>query len=405
MREEPILYGVYLITVLVLVGGAIAYIGDRIGRSVGRHKLTLLGLRPKHTSVIITVLTGLCIVAASIGTMAWLSHDVRTALFHMQEIQDAYRESRRQYTESQKHLDELRSQVALSEEYLAGIITARDAAAEETRALQLHNVDLQERLLTAKHDLDQWKSQVIGLQTLGEELQDNIRQLEVTKAQLEGRVSTLTDEMRALEAQLRQGSFVFLTEEIVHAEVFAGGRSAEHTQRDLLTFLEKAEAVALARGARISGKERAIEIAHEDYFFQTVELLSQSDTRWVVRAVALQNTVRGEPLLIFFHLFPEVEPIYRHGDVIAEQALDPAQPDLEGRLLGLLQRVNEDALKKGMITGESGNVGEVTSEAFIDALVRLRQLRRPANVQVLADAETWITQGPLRVSLVVEELK
>ena len=66
------MYGVYLIVVLVLVGGAIAYIGDRIGRSVGRRRLTIFGLRPKHTSVMITVLTGLCIVAASIGTMAWL---------------------------------------------------------------------------------------------------------------------------------------------------------------------------------------------------------------------------------------------------------------------------------------------------------------------------------------------
>lgn len=397
------MYGVYLIVVLVLVGGAIAYIGDRIGRSVGRRKLTVFGLRPKHTSIVITVLTGLCIVAASIGTMAWLSHDVRMALFHMQEIQQAYRESRVQYAESQKQLEALRAEVALGEEYLAGIVATRDAAAEEMRLLQTQNVTLQERLLEAEEDLNRRKLQVVELEAASSELRGSINQLELVKAQLEERLTALTDEVRSLEAQLRQGSFAFLADEIVHSEVIEGGKTVAETEEALMAFLERAEQVALARGARIEGKpDRALEIAHEEYFFQTVELVAASETPWVVRAVTLQNTVEGEPLLIYFHLYPETEALYKRGEIILEQTFDPAEPDLEGRLLQLLQRVNEYVLAQGMITDADGTVGEVPSEEFVEAVVTLRQLDAPAIVRVVADQDIWITQGPLRVSLEVE---
>lgn len=38
------MYGLFLIMVLVVVGGAIAFIGDRLGSKVGKKKLTILGL-------------------------------------------------------------------------------------------------------------------------------------------------------------------------------------------------------------------------------------------------------------------------------------------------------------------------------------------------------------------------
>ena len=120
-----------------------------------------------------------------------------------------------------------------------------------------------------------------------------------------------------------------------------------------------------------------------------------------MRAVALQNTVEGEPLLIYFHLFPETEVLYRRGAVILEEAFDPGEGDLEGKLLRLLQRVNEHVLAQGMITDADGAVGEVPSEAFVEAVVALRRLDEPAVVRVVADEDIWITEGPLRVHLEV----
>src|SRR5690606_8633963 len=91
------LYGVRLILILAVLGGISAYLGDRIGLRVGRRRLTLFGLRPKHTSVLITILTGILIVAVSLAVLSIASEDVRTALFRMRELQEALQTTRMQY--------------------------------------------------------------------------------------------------------------------------------------------------------------------------------------------------------------------------------------------------------------------------------------------------------------------
>ena len=82
------MYGFTLILTLAVVGGAIAYIGDRLGMNVGRKKLTLFGLRPKHTSILVSIVTGARIATSSIVVLSFASQDVRTALFNIKEIQE-----------------------------------------------------------------------------------------------------------------------------------------------------------------------------------------------------------------------------------------------------------------------------------------------------------------------------
>ncbi len=63
------------------MSGLIAYLGDLVGRKVGKKRLTLFGLRPRYTSVIITVITGILIAAFSITLIFTAFSNVRTALF------------------------------------------------------------------------------------------------------------------------------------------------------------------------------------------------------------------------------------------------------------------------------------------------------------------------------------
>ena len=80
------MYGVLLIVVLVITGGAIAFIGDRLGSKIGKKRLSIFGLRPRHTSILITILTGICITTLTFGVMAAVSENVRTALFGMEKL-------------------------------------------------------------------------------------------------------------------------------------------------------------------------------------------------------------------------------------------------------------------------------------------------------------------------------
>ena len=78
--------GIALILAITVVAGVIAYIGDRVGHQVGRKRLTLFGLRPKYTSTIVAVATGM-LIALSVTLVALIgSQQVRTAFFRLGQI-------------------------------------------------------------------------------------------------------------------------------------------------------------------------------------------------------------------------------------------------------------------------------------------------------------------------------
>ena len=79
--------GWILLSILAIMGGAIAYIGDKLGSKIGKRKIMLFGLRPKHTSILVTIMTGISIAAITLGVMAVLSEHVRIALFGLYQIQ------------------------------------------------------------------------------------------------------------------------------------------------------------------------------------------------------------------------------------------------------------------------------------------------------------------------------
>ena len=53
------LVGVKILIIIALMGGLIAYMGDKLGTKIGKRRMSLFGLRPKHTSIIVTIVTGL----------------------------------------------------------------------------------------------------------------------------------------------------------------------------------------------------------------------------------------------------------------------------------------------------------------------------------------------------------
>jgi hypothetical protein len=80
------LSGIGLVLAIVVVAGVIAYIGDRVGHQVGRKRLTLFGLRPKYTSTIVAVATGM-LIALSVTLAALIgSSQVRTAFFRIGQL-------------------------------------------------------------------------------------------------------------------------------------------------------------------------------------------------------------------------------------------------------------------------------------------------------------------------------
>ena len=80
--------GVKIILLLAIMGGAIAFMGDKLGSKIGKKRLTVFGLRPHYTSILITILTGILVAATTMAVITASSQEARTALFGMKKIRE-----------------------------------------------------------------------------------------------------------------------------------------------------------------------------------------------------------------------------------------------------------------------------------------------------------------------------
>ena len=94
--------GWLLILTLLVLGGVLSTLGDRLGTRVGKARLSLLGLRPRRTAVVITVITGGLISALSLGLMLLVSRQLRVGLFELDGLQAKLRSSRQELKSSRK---------------------------------------------------------------------------------------------------------------------------------------------------------------------------------------------------------------------------------------------------------------------------------------------------------------
>lgn len=78
--------GIAIVIGVTLIAGLIAYIGDRVGHQVGRKRMTLFGLRPKYTSTIVAVATGMTIALVAEIVTLLSSPYARAAYFHLSDI-------------------------------------------------------------------------------------------------------------------------------------------------------------------------------------------------------------------------------------------------------------------------------------------------------------------------------
>ena len=104
-----VLPGIISVFGITIVAGAIAYIGDRVGHQVGRKRMTLFGLRPKYTSTIVAVATGMLIALTVTLIALFASNQVRTAFFRLGQLNAQINSLQAQALAQQQELDTTRN--------------------------------------------------------------------------------------------------------------------------------------------------------------------------------------------------------------------------------------------------------------------------------------------------------
>ena len=128
--------GWLLILALLLLGGVLSTLGDRLGSKVGKARLSLLGMRPRRTAVVITVLTGSLISAISLGLMLLVSDRLRTGLFELDQLERRLRDGREALERSQRELGAAEQDRAQARTQLGMVEAQAQALRKELAPLQ-----------------------------------------------------------------------------------------------------------------------------------------------------------------------------------------------------------------------------------------------------------------------------
>ena len=135
--------GYILIAAILILGGVIATVGDRIGTRVGKARLSLFKLRPKNTAVLVTIFTGGLISASTLGILFAADEGLRKGVFELEDIQTDLRQKREQLktAETQKsqvegELNQARIAQAKAQQDLQAINQSLQAANAKQRQTQ-----------------------------------------------------------------------------------------------------------------------------------------------------------------------------------------------------------------------------------------------------------------------------
>ncbi|HHW71903.1 MAG TPA: DUF3084 domain-containing protein [Firmicutes bacterium] len=370
------MYGFALIVTLAVVGGAIAYIGDRLGMRIGRKKLTLFGLRPKHTSILVTIVTGVLIATASIVVLSIASQDVRIALFRIKEIQQELRDLQTDYAEMRQQRDSAQEELTEAE--------ARLAAVEESYAVITSELELARQSV---EDLKQERSVLEG----------EVAALQATAEQL----SWLYDLVETAFGQIRSADIAFYASEVILSTVIEKGQSRAEVRAALEDFLLEVDEVAYRRSARAGDSEpyRAIYLPPGvvDLVVEDV-LLAPGDV--IVRAVSEANSIPGVPVRVYLENFLD-QMVFSKGTVLATGTWDPRSGDeIDLAILDILNQANNAALNVGMaLSPDRRGAVLLPGSYFFDAIEASRSISQPVEIRLVVAEDAWRSTSPVLLYL------
>ncbi len=338
--------GWLLILALLVLGGVLSTLGDRLGSLVGKSRLSLFNLRPRKTAVLITVMTGSLISALSLGLMLLVSQQLRVGLFELDRIEHRLRDSRTSLGRSQAELKRSHSDLLKAEK---GRKQARQLLAEaerQARSLRAALGPLMQQRLALEKQRDQLNSDI---RSKDADIQRNQQEL----AQVKGRIVAAGKELKELEANLlalRRGDVVISSgQSLVIAKVKL--QKSSQSKEVIEALLQQANKVAFQRVLPGESQERQVLLVPRGDIAKLEDVITKPGT-WVVSIVSAGNVLRGERRVM---AFPDVRPnrqVVRQGDQMATTVLEAEErspQEVQSRLNLLLAATFTRAQRQGAL--------------------------------------------------------
>ena len=389
--------GVKILIIIALMGGLIAYMGDKLGTKVGKRRMSLFRLRPKHTSIIDTIVTGLLVAAATVGVLSFTSQSVRTALFGMDQLRA-----------DMKHLNE--EVAAKTQELIRGKALLEQNKQElEERMAEIEQIRREveatkAELASAQAAKDATELELASLQSSYAEVSKKLADLEATRAKMEAHIKDLQNTQEQLHngiIHLREGTILFQVDQLLAQAVVRPGLSAEDSNAAIKHIIDDTNQLVLRR-LGIEDQGQAVVYVDRQNIEVATQKLIDSKTPMVVQVVAAGNIISGEPAVALIQVYPQ-QFIYKNNEVIHSTVMDGGS-NAQSSMLQFLKQVNEKAKAKGVIPDSlSGDIGTIPGDDLFTAIRRVSTMHGKVHVEAYVDGDTY-SSGPVHLKLRITQM-
>lgn len=188
--------GYILVFVILVLGGVIATVSDRLGTKVGKARLSLFKLRPRDTAVVVTVMAGSILSAITLGILFATSKPLRTGVFRIDEIQKRLKNARRELNQATQEKNVVETELGQAR---AAQAQARANLEQINRSLQAANAE-QARTQTKLNSL---RVQLNSVQAAKSKTEQQLSQVEAAKSQTAEQLSSVEAAKSRTESQLK----------------------------------------------------------------------------------------------------------------------------------------------------------------------------------------------------------
>ncbi len=329
--------GWLLILALLVLGGVLSTLGDRLGSRVGKARLSLFNLRPRKTAVVITVLTGSLISAVSLALMLLVSERLRMGLFQLDQIQDRLRDSRAALQRNKGELQRTRGELERSRLDLTTAERRRDQALASQRRAQTQLLAAERRVDTLRRELQPLQAERVRLEAerarLTREVRGRdaeIRRTEAELASVRRRIAAGAKELKDLETNviaLRRGDVVIASgQPLATAKVLL--QRPDQAKQVIDALLQESNRAAFQLLLPGQAPNRQILLVPRSDITRLESLLGTPGT-WVVSIRSAANVLLGETQVL---AFPDLRPnrqVVEQGEVLSRTALEPDVRELD----------------------------------------------------------------------------
>lgn len=326
-----------LIVAMIVLGGVLATLGDRLGTKVGKARLSLFNLRPRNTATVVTIITGSLISTMTLGILLATSGTLRQGLLELENIKARLRTAKgdiqslnTQKSQIEKELAKTRSEQAVVQQRLDvtnqnfeqaknllkkvsqqttnlraeinALLTERQALIQQRDQLNQRITELKASVAQRDQELEQ-KNQTI--EQRNQELAQKDQTIDQRNQALDQAISQRNRELAEKDQTIEQRNQELLQQDKVIAERESGLKKLEQQLKEAIA---QRELRLLALEQQLSQKESQVKDGEKQlaYLQQQVESLEQYYQDYQALRQGNVALVRGR--LLAFGVVRIVEP-------------------------------------------------------------------------------------------------